>query len=220
MLSILPITLRARMADLRGRGVYSEFADEYRAIFIHIPKAAGTSLTRTLFNRGSRHVPWQEYYRANAGKFRRYYKFAFVRNPWDRLVSTYSFLKAGGLDPRDRAWAEQNLSRYRDFDEFVRGWLTAENASRWVHFMPQHNWICDEDQQCRMDFVGRFEHIDRDFAVVARRIGCTRPLERGNQSEHHHYSEYYTAETRDMVAAVYATDIRLFEYEFDETARG
>jgi len=207
--------LRSRIADLRGRGVYSEFADEYRAIFIHVPKAAGTSVTQALFNRPARHVPWQDYFEANPRKFNRYFKFAFVRNPWDRLVSTYFFLKAGGLNAMDRDWAAANLGPYPDFDAFVRGWLTRENAATWVHFKPQRSWICDDEGVCRMDFVGRFETLDRDFQVVARRLGCARPLEKGNRSEHRPYHDYYTPETRDRVADVYAADIDLFGYRFD-----
>jgi hypothetical protein len=210
----LAMTARCRLADLRGRGVYSDFADQYQAIFIHIPKAAGTSITKTLFQRAARHVPWQEYHRANPGKFRRYFKFAFVRNPWDRLVSTYFFLKAGGLNSQDRAWADRHLARHADFDSFVRAWITTSNVASWVHFRPQHTWICDTDLHCMMDFVGRYEEIDADFATAAQRIGCRRQLEKGNQSSHRHYSEYYMSETRDRVAEVYAVDIRLFAYEF------
>jgi len=214
----LAMTARCRIADFRGRGVYSDFADQYQSIFIHIPKAAGTSVTRTLFERTARHVPWQEYYRANPGKFRRYFKFAFVRNPWDRLVSTYFFLKAGGLNTMDRAWAEQHLARFAEFDTFVRAWLTPSNAASWVHFKPQHAWICDETRHCQMDFVGRFEHLERDFQVVAKRIGCTRALVKGNRSEHRHYTDYYTAEARDRVAEVYSVDIALFGYQFGDEA--
>ena len=147
-------------------------------------------------------------------KFRRYFKFAFVRNPWDRVVSTYFFLKRGGLNPMDRAWAKDNLSGFRRFDDFVNGWLTAENASSWVHFKPQHTWICDDAGRCQMDFVGRFEDIDRDFDVVAKRVGCGRTLEKGNRSQHRHYSEYYTPAVRDRVAEVYSADVELFGYEY------
>ena len=213
-LARLAMTARCRIADFRGRGVYSDFADQYQSIFIHIPKAAGTSVTQTLFERTARHVAWQEYHRANTGKFRRYFKFAFVRNPWDRLVSTYFFLKAGGSMSLDRTWAEQHLARFAEFDQFVVDWLTPSNAASWVHFRPQHTWICDEARHCQMNFVGRFEHIERDFQVVATRIGCTRMLVKGNRSEHRHYADYYTAETRDRVAEVYATDIELFGYEY------
>jgi hypothetical protein len=65
-----------------------------------------------------------------------------------------------------------------------------------------------------MDFVGRFEHIERDFQVIARRIGCTRALEKSNRSEHRHYTDYYTAETRARVAQVYSVDVSLFGYQF------
>ena len=79
--SVVPMWLRYRLMELRGRGEFSHFADEHQCIFIHIPKAAGTSVTLTLFGKGSRHVPWFEYYQANPRKFRKYFKFAFVRIP-------------------------------------------------------------------------------------------------------------------------------------------
>ena len=91
-------TLRMRIADLRGRGVYRGYPDEHRCVFIHIPKAAGTSLTKTLFAAPSRHLQYTEYERANPKKFKKYFKFTFVRNPYDRLFSAYSFLKKGGLE--------------------------------------------------------------------------------------------------------------------------
>jgi hypothetical protein len=108
--ALVPFWLRYRIMELRGRGVYSDFADEFQCIFIHIPKTAGTSVARTLFGQGSRHVPYFEYEKVNGRKFNRYFKFAFVRNSWDRLVSTYFFLKKGGLNDMDRLWAEENPS--------------------------------------------------------------------------------------------------------------
>ena len=116
--------------DLRGRGVYSGYPNQYKCIFIHIPKAAGTAVTQALFGPVSRHVPYFEYEKANPRKFKRYFKFAFVRNPWDRLVSTYFFLKRGGLNEMDRQWAEKNLSVFDNFDSFVRGWVNEENIDR------------------------------------------------------------------------------------------
>jgi hypothetical protein len=114
----------SRIADWRGRGVYSQYADSSQCIFIHIPKAAGTSVALTLFEQGSRHVPWFDYYYANPEKFRSYYKFSFIRNPWDRLASTYFFLQRGGMDPQDAAWAEANLKDYPTFESFVKGSFT------------------------------------------------------------------------------------------------
>ena len=48
-----------------------------------------------------------------------YFKFAFVRNPWDRLLSAYRFLLSGGWHDRDRRWAHRHLARHTSFEAFV-----------------------------------------------------------------------------------------------------
>ncbi len=215
---LIPVTLRSRIADWRGRGVYSHYADAYQCIFIHVPKAAGSSIALTLFGQKSRHIPWFEYYRANPGKFRRYFKFSFVRNPWDRLVSTYFFLQRGGMNPQDAAWAAANLPAYPTFERFVLEWLDEDSIHTWVHFRPQHYFICNEAGAVQMDFVGHMENIETDFAYVAARLGCTRKLEKVNVGERQHYSCYYSDELREKVAHVYARDIELFGYRFEQPA--
>lgn len=205
---------RMRLADLRGRGVYQGWPNAHRAIFIHIPKAAGTSVAQALFG-GSRHIPYFKYERANPYKFERFFKFSFVRNPWDRLVSTYFYLKNGGANEMDRRFAAENLIAYDSFTAFVEGWLSKENIWSWVHFKPQHYFICDADLRLRMDFVGRMETIDEDFGNVCRRLGIAAELKWTNRGDHRHYTDYYTDELRERVAAVYADDIRLFGYQFD-----
>lgn len=211
------LQLRARIADLRGRGPYSGYPNRHRCVFIHVPKTAGSSLVLSLFGEGSRHVPYREYEIANPDKFRRYFKFAFVRNPWDRLVSSYFYLRDGGSGGQDQVWSTQNLANYPDFDSFVRGWLTKENIWSWVHFKPQHYFICDANLKLRMDFVGRMERINTDFRYVCERLNIATGLQRIKSSDHHHYSEYYTDDLRERVASVYAEDIAIFGYRFEQS---
>jgi len=218
--SVVPMWLRYRLMELRGRGEYSHFADEHQCIFIHIPKAAGTSVALTLFEKGSRHVPWFEYHQANPRKFRKYFKFAFVRNPWDRLVSSYCFLREGGLSDADATWAAENLIAYSDFGQFVRGWVTEANVWTWRHFIPQHHFICDNRGKVMVDFVGRFESIENDFSYIAAHMDCPRQLAKANVGDRRHYTSYYDDETRDIVRRVYAKDIELFAYSFQSDTSG
>lgn len=212
--AILPMSVRYRIMGLRGRGIYSEYADEYECIFIHIPKTAGTSMAMVLFDKDSRHVRYTEYEKADWRKFKRYFKFTFVRNPWDRLVSAYFFLKQGGLSEQDREWAKDNLQDYPDFKGFVLDWINETNIWTSVHFLPQYHFVCDSADEVMMDFVGRFESIESDFLYVAKRLGCTRSLSKTNAGSQQHYSNYYDEETQEIVRQAYARDIELFGYEF------
>lgn len=212
--------LRYRIMEFRGRSVYSGYPDERKCIFIHIPKTAGTSVTRALFGSESRHVPWNQYYETNCRKFSRYFKFTFVRNPWDRLLSAYTFLKRGGMDPADAAWAKLHLSEFTTFEQFVHEWVNEENIRSWVHFVPQHHWVCDMSFRCTMDFVGRMENIDRDFRFISDKLGVSAELACTNRTRSDHYSRHYTGDMRDRVAQVYSDDIRLFDYSFEVNRNG
>jgi len=215
----IPPQWRQKVADFRGRGVYAGYPNRCRCIFIHIPKTAGSSIVEVLFGERSRHVPYFEYERANPRKFRNFFKFAFVRNPWDRLVSTYTFLRHGGMNEQDRAWAEKNLSGYADFGSFVRGWLNEENIWSWVHFIPQSYFIMNAEGTVMVDFVGRFERIDRDFEFVAQRLGSSVRLPWTNVSKHREFMSYYDDDTREIVRQVYSRDIEAFGYRFETSVQ-
>jgi hypothetical protein len=215
--NIVPWPIRYRLMELRGRSLYSGYADAHRCIFVHIPKTAGTSIARALFNAGSRHVPCIEYERANPRKFRRYFKFAIVRNPWDRLFSAYRFLKQGGMNDNDRAWANAHLARYGDFEQFVHEWVNETNVRTWVHFRPQGDFITDAAGNMAMDLLGRFEHIDADYESICQRIGMCAPLPRSDHVAKVHFSTVYSAEMVEIVRVAYKEDIDLLDYSFSNT---
>jgi len=204
--------LRMRVADLRGRGIYAGYPDRNRCIFIHIPKTAGSSVLYSLFGEPSRHVPYFVYQRANPRKFERYFKFAFVRNPWDRLVSSYFYLRNGGSGGEDKEWADRNLVRYPDFRSFVHGWVNEENVMTWRHFVPQSYYILDCAGTVKVDFVGRYERLAEDFRYVSGRLGRNVAIAAMNASTHAPFSSYYDAEMSAVVQRVYARDIEAFGY--------
>jgi hypothetical protein len=210
-------------ARQRKRGVVTDTGysfkpfDDTRSIFIHIPKCAGISISRALYgNQAGGHTTLDEYLRIfEPDAILAYYKFTFVRNPWDRLVSAYHFLKGGGLTMADKAWADAELGIFNDFDMFVRHWVNRRNIWKWHHFRPQYHYVADRYGKVALDYIGRFENLDEDFRLVSRRIGHDRNLATENRSSHDSYTRYYSDVTRKIVEHVYARDIALFKYEFE-----
>lgn len=191
--------------------------DYYKCIFVHIPKNAGLSVTYTLFgNTGGSHrkiINYQEIFAPST--FKEYYKFAFVRNPWDRLVSTYSFLMKGGITEKDKKWAEENIMHYPDFTSFVKEWVNDTNIRKSLHFQYQFLFLKDKKGEIAVDFIGRFENINEDFKLVASKLGINRELNKTNSSQRDKgYKQYYTEETMRIVENVYKQDIKLFNYKF------
>jgi chondroitin 4-sulfotransferase 11 len=192
--------------------------DEHRCIFVHVPKAAGISVAMALFgNLAGGHAGARDYRKVFGRDFWRYFKFTFVRNPYTRLVSAYEFLRGGGHP----AWAtnqrfrDQVLSEYVDFADFVLGWL--KPRTRWPepHFRPQCEFL-ELGGRLVMDFVGRVERIEEDFATVYDRLGFqTRKLPRLNETHYGHAAlgEYYTSDAVERcVQDFYARDFELFGY--------
>lgn len=194
--------------------------DQKKAIFVHITKTAGTSVALTLFGALPYHYrAWE--YRVIFGKkdFNDYFKFAFVRNPWDRLYSAFSFLKGGGWDDNDKRWAEENLAGIDDFNDFVINWLTPERLYAYIHFWPQSDFICDGKNRAMIDYLAYFETIGDDFDRIAKQIDCKESLQHTNASKRKGYKEVYSEEARQKVALLYARDINNFGYRFDGFSR-
>ncbi|MFC1772739.1 sulfotransferase family 2 domain-containing protein [Pseudomonadota bacterium] len=87
---------------------------------------------------GHRNILHYKY--ANTKKFNDYFKFAVVRNPWNRFASSYFFLLKGGVTDSDKQWGEENRAKYSDFKEFVLSLKNKRNAMRilnWKHFHSQ-----------------------------------------------------------------------------------
>lgn len=202
---------------LKGRAVYQRCFDRHRALFIHVPKSAGRSVVRGLFDvKSVEHAPADWYQQLDPDKFQRYFKFTFVRNPWDRAVSAYTYLAQGGsaASEEDRHWAAF-VNDYDSFDDFIQRWLSYDNAMRNALFTPQALFLKDVFGRIDMDFIGRFERLREDFDTVAHKLGVDAQLPHLNQSRSAAYQSFYSDSSREIVARVYAEDIEAFGYRFD-----
>ncbi len=146
-----------------------------------------------------------------------YFKFAFVRNPWSKLVSIYhDFTLRRGCQYSGLVWHDKPLlSEFKDFEDFCRGL----GQSHWfgdVFFRPQSVFVTNPDGSIAMDYVGRFEQLDEDFEQICSAIGVSyHRLEEANKGQYDKgYREYYTDETRAIIGELYREDVERFGYEF------
>lgn len=195
--------------------------DYYKCIFIHIPKTAGLSVSKTLFgNYGSCHLEYDWFVkRFTQRTVNNYYKFTFVRNPWDRLCSAYFFLKKGGINENDAAFAEKYLSGINSFEAFVIDWLDEEKINLYYHLMPQYSFITSSKNrnEIKVDFLGRYENLEEDFRIITEKIGLnnTQLLKiNTTKKKEKDYRELYTKAMEEKVAHIYRHDIKLFNYHF------
>ena len=149
-------------------------------------------------------VPKQRRIDIGRKQFETYFKFGFVRNPWDRVVSLYERKEKGQL--RDKM----------TFEQFV-DWIQYSSATC-IHSSPQRyqlDWFVDPNGAVIADFIGKFERLDEDWEFVAKKLGIseTLPHRRPNPRERH-YTEYYNTRTRDLIATKFRIDIEHFGYEF------
>ncbi|MGA0199144.1 MAG: sulfotransferase family 2 domain-containing protein [Prochlorotrichaceae cyanobacterium] len=210
-------------------------------IFFHVTKAAGTSVKKALdpyaqepekfkITRPPREVDgalnsfyemWESMlWHAKARDaqkelsqdiYDRFYKFAFVRNPWDWQVSYYHFI----LKQEDHIRHKQVKSMVGGFEEYLDWVIATKNPFPKGATKLQAEIITDKSGQLMIDYVGRYETIHQDFNEVCQRLGLAVSLPHLNQSQHRDYQNYYNDRTRKLVAEYFQQDIELFGYTFE-----
>jgi hypothetical protein len=137
----------------------------------------------------------------SAKDFQSFFKFAFVRNPFDRFVSFSAFMTR----------AERHFDRAPQV--VMRHFLA--NPSEHILFRPQHTFVTDAGGELMTDYVGRVEQMQQSYDEIAQRIGVpSAQLEKVNISRREDYRRYYDQPLIDGVASLYARDLELFGYEF------
>jgi hypothetical protein len=200
---------------------YQPYNDDLRCIFVHVPKVAGLSIVAALFGlansdpRQPGHRAAWEYRWYDSKRFRQYFKFGFVRNPYDRFLSAFRFLQRGGLNDSDRRYMEEYISGHRAVDDFVSR-LQKDTSFRrralvYPHFRLQADYLCGGGGNVLLDFVGRYECLRGDFVIVRDRLGTGGNLPWVNQSNPSFRDDLGSAHRR-FLWKIYKRDFQTFGY--------
>ncbi len=207
---------------------------QYRAILVHVPKTGGQSIKDLLGREqsnvdafpgvlsaelgdattGRKHVHMSAREMAahdQFGYFRSYFRFAFVRNPFDRAVSEFFWRKS-------RHPVRIAFDTFEEFAHALRdGWEFDKDDGR--HIASQSAMLCDVDGKLMVDFVGRHEQFAADATRLLHHLGLSPgPFPRQNATRHVHYSSYYSPDSRRIVADLYAEDLERYGYRFESAA--
>ncbi|SKA77201.1 Sulfotransferase family protein [Prosthecobacter debontii] len=192
---------------------------DLKAMFVHVPKAAGTSIENTLLKYDSLsicggHTTAVGYRRAYPDHFETYYKFSVVRHPVDRFLSAYSYLISR---PINEGLANRVVHECGDIQSFIDKALSDPAVlDRIVHFLPQKKFICDGDGRILVDSVFRFEKLDEAWLEISTRLGFDyQPLLKLNPSPRLDDRDGLAARIHDLMQRVYRDDFSIFQYEFD-----
>jgi len=179
-------------------------------IFIHVHRTAGAFLMSYLRDHFgiaaeiiSQHGNAQSEEGALMDEHPNYFKFAFVRNPYERLLSWYLLINK---------WREP--SEYLNKTTFEHFLLEELREEPYFHFN-QLDYLRKPGETHKMDFIGRFEQLNTDLEKLCERLKIPyHKKEALNPSKKVDYTDFYTEKAINQVAKKCADDLAYFNYSY------
>ena len=142
-------------------------------IFIHIPKVAGTAISKELYGQYTlgHLTPFEIIQNLGLKTYFNSYRFCFVRDPIKRFESAFYFLANGGMNSYDKSFFENEMERCTDINLFIETIFSKHKSIQSsLHFKPQINFIF-YNKKLLVNFIGRHENLKNDLKYISRVIG-------------------------------------------------
>lgn len=179
--------------------------------FIHIPKVAGSSLLEII--KKDCPIKYVGHQRASDISFRNVSSLAFVRNPYDRLVSAYFYLINSEKLASALPLYKKIVTVYSGFKDFILNIDKDNLIEKILHLKPMHYWLCDDNKNILVKNIFKIENI-MEIDKFLEGAGIHEKLSEihTNTSQHKYYTEYLTKEITDEINRLYKLDFELFNY--------
>lgn len=185
---------------------------EKRVLYFHIAKTGGSSIVHSLREQGfddgvlsDKWLPFNakmDYFTEVAENWNSFYKFTFVRNKYDLLVSLFHYNK------------DHSKRVGRRFDRFITEYVVP-SKDEYDYWIDQY-YLTHEKDKPIFDFIGRFENYDEDWQKVCKRIGISNVTRRDNVGSYDHsipFGDYYTGDLAQMVYDKFKKEIDHFGFD-------
>ncbi len=137
----------------------------------------------------------------NSDIWHNYYKFAIVRNPYDRFISSVYFKK------------QRTIGQVENPLEYMKTLLEDPLLKTDMLFCPQTDYLLNDNDKIELDYIGRLEHLQDSFDEVCKQTGLhPEILDRRNSSDHLPYREHYDERLYSLVSDFYKKDLQLLNY--------
>ncbi|MCW8091277.1 sulfotransferase family 2 domain-containing protein [Alteromonas sp. ASW11-130] len=194
-------------AKHKAKVLKQRYLDKF--IFIHINKTGGSSVEKALGLPFEHETALEKIAELGRSQWDKKFTFAIVRNPWDKVVSHYRYR----VKTNQTNLADKNID-FRQWVKLAYGDNNPEYYDKPIMFMPQLDWIADEDGNLLVDEILRFENLSEGFNDVAKRLNINATLPHVKKSKRGNYRDYYDDETQLVVAKWFAKDVEQFNYTF------
>ncbi|MGM5470796.1 sulfotransferase family 2 domain-containing protein [Flavobacteriaceae bacterium LMO-SS05] len=214
---------------------------KHKCIFIHIPKTAGMSISCFFHPNIKFHYAKPDYERLfgwcpkrklhmqhattkqlleteliTETQWKTYYKFTFVRNPWDRAYSDYMWVQ-------DFAKVKGSFKDYINCNNAFEGIFNDNSNNKYLgdHLLPQSDFF-DLNGKFALDFVGRFENFNFDIQIVLKNLSVNRKFDANHNKSNRKsdYSLFYSNSNMKIIEERYKVDIDNFGYQFEDHRKG
>lgn len=189
-----------------------DFDTTNQILFIHIPKTGGTSIASALYGAPKGHPTLYEYYLSNPILTKEYYKFCVVRNPFDRLVSTFAHITHNDINPKIKnVWNKLEIETFDDLINRLDDPRTYKILrSRIMNLRPQYDMI--KHSKVKMEKIYKFENYNTIVEELKTKFNVD--IKKLNSSPRKNYRDYYDNRTIEVVKRRFKKNLNNFNYTF------
>ena len=192
--------------------------NKHKFIFVHIQKTGGSSIKYALNwdgkkQNGGEHLTVKKYEKMLKDRYKEYFVFTCIRNPWDRMVSHYFHGKRAN---------KFKAKKFNNFNEWIKFYLTKgkKQTVEPQRYFTQYEYLINNQKKVDIDYIMQYENLQNDFDKLCDLLNIERrvlPHKRKSiRRKNKHYSLFYNNKNIYLVERMFKRDIEFFNYNFND----